>query len=340
MRAMGRWRMGGLLGAVLLLLSVGSAGALEIPAELKGTLVRVFAAGGDLNAIFTAFTEATGIRVEFLDMSSGEVLARIRGENGRPSGDVWFGGGVDSYVAAAADGLLEPYVSPESQAIDARFRDPDGYWTGIGLAVATFVVNSTVCGEKGAKIPATWEDLLQPALKGEVLMANPAVSGTAYFILGGLLQTLGEERGWIFLDRLHGQIPFYAKRGGEPGQKAGLGEVAVGLHSGTGDDLKKEGYPVETVFPQDGVPWFPSPVAILKGAENPAGARVLVDWVLSEAGQTLLRELRPSVPTRQGIAVPASYAPILEARLMSMDFGILGRERDRIVAEWQRRYGQ
>ena len=45
--------------------------------ELKGTTIKVVAAYGGPEKIFAKFTEDTGINVEFLDMSSGEVLARV-----------------------------------------------------------------------------------------------------------------------------------------------------------------------------------------------------------------------------------------------------------------------
>lgn len=324
----------------LLVLSASSVRALDVPTELKGSTVKVFAAYGDLQGIFSAFTDATGIRVAFLDMSSGEVLARLRAEKGKPLGDVWFGGGVDSFIAAAQEGLLEPYVSPEARFVPTEYRDPDGFWTGLSLAVVTFIVNTQVCSERGVAVPETWGDLLQPGLKGEILMSNPAISGTAYFILAGLLQTMGEEAGWAYLDRLHGQIAYYAKRGGEPPQKAALGEAAVALAPDTGEKLKAEGYPIVAVFPKDGVPWFPSPVAVLKGAENPAGAKILVDWALSAEGQDVLRKKTPRKPGRNGIPMPEILAELDTVPLMAIDFQKVGKERDRIVAEWQKRYGQ
>ena len=107
--------------------------------------------------------------------------------------DVWFGGGVDSYISAAELGYLDQYESPEAEAIDAGYRDKDGYWTGLALVPAGFLVNNDVLEEKGLEAPKTWEDLADPKYKDEIIMASPAISGTQYAILNGTLQP-GEKR--------------------------------------------------------------------------------------------------------------------------------------------------
>ncbi|WP_069650841.1 ABC transporter substrate-binding protein [Caloranaerobacter ferrireducens] len=307
--------------------------------SLKGTTIKVFAAYGGKDQIFSEFEKDTGIKVEYLGMSSGEVLARIRAEKGKPLADVWFGGGVDSFIAAKNDGLLEKYVSKEAEKIPVQFKDKDGYWTGVSLVTVNFIVNEQISKEKGIEIPQKWTDLLKPEFKDEVLMSNPSISGTAYTILSGILQTMGKEEGWAFLEELNKNIPYYAKRGSEPPKKAALGEVIVGLAPDTGEKLKAEGYPIVSVFPKDGTPWWPSPVAILKGAENLEGAKAFVDWCLSEKGQRVLRDNCPRVPTREGIELPEVLKGIKDAKLMNIDFEVAGKERDSIVEEWKQRFG-
>lgn len=98
--------------------------------NLEGTTLKVVAAHGAKEDIFGKFTEDTGIKVEFIDMSSGEVLSRIKAENGKPMADVWFGGGADSFIAAKEADLLEPYISEESKTIPDKYKDKEGYWTG------------------------------------------------------------------------------------------------------------------------------------------------------------------------------------------------------------------
>lgn len=314
---------------------------LVVPEELVGTTINILSAYGGQEEIFSTFTEDTGIKVEYLDMSSGEVLARLRAEEGDSVGEVWFGGGVDSFIAAKEDGLIEPYVSPFSDAVPAEFKDAEGYWTGVSLVTVCFVVNEEVAQEKGLDIPQTWEDITAPAYKDEIAMSNPAISGTAYTILTGILQSMGEDAGWEFFAKIDDNIPFYSERGGEPPQKAALGEAIVGLAPGTGEDLKAEGYPVVAVFPKDGTPWWPSPVSILSNAENLGGAKVFVDWCLSPHGQEVLRDNDPRLPVRSDVEPPQALidAGIMEADLQTIDFELMGQVRDDVVAKWEADFG-
>ena len=194
-----------------------------------GTKLSVMLAYGGADASFDAFTEKTGIEVEFVEISTGKALAQLQAEDGNTTADVWFGGGVDSYISAAELGYLEQYVSPEAEAINPNYRDADGYWTGLALVPAGFLVNNDVLEEKGLEIPKTWEDLADPAYKGEIIMASPAISGTQYAILNGTIQAYGEEKGWEVWEGINENVDFYAQGGGEPGPKCCAGEFGVAV---------------------------------------------------------------------------------------------------------------
>ena len=168
--------------------------AAEKPYE--GTTLNVMLAYGGAEAAFDAFTEKTGIKVEYVEISTGKALAQLQAENGNTTADIWFGGGVDSYISATDLGYLEQYVSPEAEAINPAYSDADGYWTGLALVPAGFLVNNDVLAEKNLEAPKTWEDLADPKYKGEIIMASPAISGTQYAILNGTIQAYGEEKGW------------------------------------------------------------------------------------------------------------------------------------------------
>ena len=134
--------------------------AAEKPYE--GTTLNVMLAYGGAEAAFDAFTEKTGIKVEYVELSTGKALAQLQAENGNTTADIWFGGGVDSYISATDLGYLEQYVSPEAEAINPAYSDADGYWTGLALVPAGFLVNNDVLAEKNLEAPKTWEDLADP----------------------------------------------------------------------------------------------------------------------------------------------------------------------------------
>ena len=301
--------------------------------------LQIYAAYDGLDNISNAFTEASGIPVEFIDMSSGEVLSRMRAERGRALGDVWLGGGVDSFMMAAKEGLLKAYKSPEAVYIDEKLKDQDGYWTGVSIVLVTLVVNKDLAAQKGVTIPNTWEELLDPQYKGEILMPNPGISGTAFTSIASILQRLGEEKGWDFIAKLDQNMPYYAERGGEPPQKASLGEIMIGI-SPDGISKKREGYPVEVIYPEDGTAWWHSPVAIIEGTENFEAAKIFVDWCLSKEGQEVLARECPRPSTRPGVVVPDDVEKLEELNLAEYDFELAAEKRDEIISLWNQKFSK
>ena len=98
-----------------------------ITTELSGTM-KVVATSESYVTLFDKFTQDTGVDVELLSMSSGELLSKLRAEGGTPSADLWFGGGVDAFMSAKDDGLLEQVTFEADDELDATYRDADGYW--------------------------------------------------------------------------------------------------------------------------------------------------------------------------------------------------------------------
>ncbi len=303
-----------------------------------GKTLSVVAAYGDKEAIFAEFSKKTGIKIEFIDMSSGEVLARTEAEGGKPMADLWFGGGADSFIKAGSKGLLEAYVSPEAATIPTNYKDAKGYWTGISLVMAGFIVNTEILKEKGLPVPQTWAELAKPQYKGEVLTADPAISGTTYAVVAGLLQKMGPEAGWQYFEKLSENIPFFAKRGGEPPKKTALGEVAVGLTPMSGEFMRmSEKFPVTLIFPKDGVPWVPAGMAIFKNARNLEAAKAFVDWALSVEGQQYIQKRDPRIMVRPEVSPPPEFEGFVMDDLLDVDFSTFGSQRKATLDTWAKR---
>lgn len=244
-------------------------------------------------------------------------------------------------ISAAELGYLEQYESPEAEAIDADYRDKDGYWTGLALVPAGFLVNNDVLKEKGLEAPKTWEDLADPKYKDEIIMASPAISGTQYAILNGTLQAWGEEKGWEIWTAINDNVDFYAKGGGEPGPKVCAGEYGIGILAMTGGTfaLEKE-YPVTAVYPEDMIPWTPAPIAIFKNSENKDAAKVFVDYYLSKEGQEALREADARVMARGDVDVPSEIGTVDTTKLIKQDVLLFGSEREALLEKWAELAGE
>ena len=313
--------------------------AAEKPYE--GTTLNVMLAYGGAEAAFDAFTEKSGIKVEYVEISTGKALAQLQAENGNTTADIWFGGGVDSYISATDLGYLEQYVSPEAEAINPAYSDADGYWTGLALVPAGFLVNNDVLAEKNLEAPKTWEDLADPKYKGEIIMASPAISGTQYAILNGTIQAYGEEKGWEVWKGINENVDFYAQGGGEPGPKCAAGEFGIAVLAMTGGTFAMEAeYPVTAVYPEDMIPWTPAPIAIFKNSQNKDAAKVFVDYFLSKEGQEALREADARIMARGDVAIPEAIGTVDTEKLIDQDVLLFGSQREALLEKWAAMVGE
>ena len=90
------------------------------------------------------FSQQTGIKATYVRLSSGETVARLDSAKDNPEFDVWHGGPVDGYGAAAEKGLIEAYDSPTAKEIPDKYKDPKHYWTGVYVGVLGFCLNQKV----------------------------------------------------------------------------------------------------------------------------------------------------------------------------------------------------
>ena len=147
-------------------------------------------------AVATTYQKETGVQVDMTRMSAGEVYARVRAEKDNPHGDVWFGGTGDPHLQAADEGVTEPYQSPmlpklrdwaQRQAERSHNRT-----VGLYLGALGFGYNTEDMKKRKLTSPACWADLIKPEFKGEVQMADPNSSGTAWTMLANEMLNLDE----------------------------------------------------------------------------------------------------------------------------------------------------
>lgn len=305
--------------------------------DFEGRQMNVVTTSEKYIELFDEFAEEVNAKVDFLSMSSGEVIARIEAEGGKPMADLWFGGGIDAFMAAKDSGLLESYIPEEADKVGSEFRDEEGYWISKGLTVVGFLVNEEQLEEKGLEVPTTWEELVDPKYKDEIIMANPAISGTNYGAVKGILDMYGEEEGWAYLEKLNDNIPFYGKRGKDPEEKTVEGEFSIGIipaDKGSFDVAEKNN--LKVIYPEDGIPWVPEGVAIFKDGEGADIAKAFLDFMLRDENQEKLAELDGkdgAQMVKEGIGGYDLGLP--EDKLIDQDISTFGTMREEILERWE-----
>src|SRR5690606_2782721 len=247
------------------------------------------------------------LEVNVLRLSTGDLGARMLAEADNPQHDVIWGWAVTHMVDPRILEMLEPYQPAGIEKVPERFRDPEGRWFAVTGYMAAFCVNNEVLERKDLPMPTSWEDLLDPAYKGEVVMPNPASSGTGYLQIASLLQMKGEEEGWQFLKDLDQNIAQYIKSGSRPCNAASQGEYAVGASFAL-RAIKNiaEGYPITMVIPAEGAGHELEAHALMKSSDNKEAAKRFLDWTLSDRAVEEYYDLKEIV-TIMGGSMPQFF---------------------------------
>lgn len=308
----------------------------ETKTSFEGKTLNVVATSEKYKKLFDKFSEETKAKVEFLSMSSGEVLSKIKAEGQKPMADVWFGGGIDAFMKAKTEGLLEMYKPNGFDKIKEGFKDEEGYWISKGVTVVGFLANNKILEEKGLPVPKTWEEIVDPKYKDEIIMANPAVSGTSYANVKGLLDMYGEEKGWEYFKKLNENVKFYGKRGKDPQEKTVAGEFGLGIipiDKSSFDVAQKNN--LTAVYPQDGLCWVPEGVAVFKNSPNLDLAKAFEDFILRPENQQLIAELDGKDGAQMVIEGTKGYELGLpKDKFIKEDLKTFGSQRDEILKKW------
>jgi iron(III) transport system substrate-binding protein len=295
-------------------------------------------------AVANEFTRQSGIKVAVTNKGSGETFAQIKAEAGNPRADVWFGGTGDPHLQAAEEGLTLAYRSPNLSQLHpwaVRQAEQSGYRTvGIYMGALGFSYNTELFKKKNLTPPRCWADLLQPAFKGEVQMANPASSGTAYTAIATIVQLMGEAKGFEYLKKLHANVNQYTKSGVAPVKAVARGETLVGV-SFVHDVVTEAvaGFPVAGVTPCEGTGYEIGSLSVVNGARNLEGARKFADWALTAPAQALgARSKQFQTPSNRSAEIPKEAPKLGEIKLIEYDFKKYGSsaERRRLLDKWDK----
>ena len=250
---------------------------------------------------FDAVTEVArkrmpGVKLSAITGGSGQLLRRLEAEAAKPQGDVFWSSSANTLGAFKP--LFQPYQSAELAAIPKALHHPDGLWAATNLHVAVAMVNRNQLA--GVPLPKTWADLLDPRLKGKIIIADPANSSTAMTILWGLEKMLGADG----FKRMAANVKV-TSAAATVLRGVGQGEYAVGL------TFESNAYPyvaggqkeISLVYPSDGTFTTAEYLALIKGAPAGALAQRTCDHLLSKEVQTELLLAAYRRPSRSDIDV-------------------------------------
>ena len=272
----------------------------EAPAEedLGDTLVLYSSmTEADLEALTTCFNEVyPDNNNEVITGSAGEFTAKIQAEAGNPQGDVTWGGLADSDGDKYAE-IFEAWVSDHDDEQMEGYSTPNGLYSMDHLSTVCFCVNTELEKELGLNIQS-YEDLLDPKLKGKIVFSDPNSSSAAWNNLCNIFSVYGidTQESWDYIDALLENM-VVVEKSSVCFNSVSDGEYVVGLTYEDGAiklnqsaaQLGPEAV-TEVRYPSNGTSASAFGVAVVQGAPHMAAAKAFVNWVTSAEGQSAMAE--------------------------------------------------
>jgi len=274
---------------------------------------------GLLNATIPAFEEMYGVEVEVISAGTGEVFKRLEGEQNNPYADVAFGGAYATYMNSPE--LFQDYVSANDGKVMAPYRNTSGYITPYVLDGSIILVNKSLIGDIEVK---GYKDLLNPALKGKIVSANPSASSSAYAHLTNMLNAIGNgdyesQEAWDFVvDLFTNTVVIDSSSSVWKGVRDG--EYTVGLsYEDPSVQLVRDGADVEVIYMEEGVVYLPAGSAIVKDCKNLVNAQRFIDFITSSQIQNAYGTTVTNRPVMAGVTTPDYMTPVEEINIIEED---------------------
>jgi iron(III) transport system substrate-binding protein len=223
---------------------------------------------------------------------------KVRAWGGKPDADIFLGAGAPAHELLMKEGLIVPYKAKGTDKVPAEWhgmkvKDKGDMWTAFAPWIVTNLYNEKVLGRLKLPAPKTWNDLLNPIYRGNIVHTLPYASGTMHEAVEILLQAFGEEEGWKYLRLLAAQLARFSTGSTDTTQLVSRGEVPIGVAQPQMNAMaaRKDGFPVKDLLPEKTI-LVPEAVALLKGAPNEKVGKIFLDWLFSMDGQKSVLEGR------------------------------------------------
>lgn len=295
---------------------------------------------GNLTNLFEA--KYPGYTIEVVNGSAGELTARIRAEKSNPQGDLMWGGLGNSDGMANAD-LFEPYLTEYEPDILDGYKSNNGFYNLDHLSTVVFCVNTDLEKELGLSIKG-YKDLLNPKLKGKIVLSNPAASSAAWNNVCNIMSVYGNDskESWDYIENLIKNDLVVVNSSSVCFKSVQTGEYVVGLtyEDGASTLLKSGATNIKMVYPAEGTSASAFGCAMIKGCKNPEGAKLLINFLMSPEGETELgNALQTLRLTNSKATYTSKYLPdSKDVKWVKRDVEYLTKNKKAILEKWNTIY--
>ena len=277
------------------------------------------------------FANKTGIVVEFDPLVATSLYQRLD-LLGNSKVDVWLGGSAEEYYMAAERDMLASYLPREVADIPPQYMDRDGRWMPLSIDYIALLSNRDNMKKLGIEPPFSWNELLQPVLHNEIVMADPVTGGASYGLITSLWQLRGRDAALQFAGGLRTQQVLYLPTEAKAGYEVYLGRKAVAVMSLRHALALEKEHPFLYAAPvRDGNKNMITAVAILKTGEKRKAAERFMDYLFSKEAVQILREFRMN-PLVDALNDKNKYGDI--GTVPNDDLRWMAGEKQALIREW------
>ena len=239
-----------------------------------------------LSILAQEYEKTQKVRVNLVPLSEANLLTKIRVEMAAPNADIIIANSALLEQIQKIN-VLKPYASEQTDIIPERFKEENGYWTGIWYDPMVFAANRDFLNTL-PKVPSKWSDLTQDS-KYRIGITDFLAAEASANLFYTLVSATGEYEAFSYLKKLHPQIVQYAKFLSTPVRMAGMGEVdiAIATQSETIRYMNDK-FPITLLYPEDGTSFVLTGSALVTGAKNETEAKQFMDWLLQDAAHSIL----------------------------------------------------
>lgn len=303
-----------------LLAAATAAGALLLgaaEAQPAGTItVYTSQPSEQMQAVVEAFNkDHPEIKIDLFRSGTTEVMSKLQAEfaAGNSPADVVLIADAVAMTQLKNDGRLLAHPDAPVGDIPGALVDPDGTFFGTKLITTGIVYNTSLVETP----PTSWKDLLAPEAAAKTIMPSPLYSGAAVIHVGTMVQQ--PEFGWDYYETLADGGAIAGQGNGSVIEAVARGEKAYGIIIDyMAFNAKKQGSPVEFVFPSEGVSAISQPVAVLKDSDNVEAAKAFVDWQVSRKAQEQ-SVTQGYFPIFDDVTPPEGYPQVSTLKIMPTD---------------------
>ena len=277
--------------------------------------------------IVDMFQKEYGIKVEMFRSGGSAILRRFQQEMdaGRAAADVITTSDPAASAAMTKKGMFVAFKPKNFDKVPDAAKDPHGHYIAQRLNLMTIYLRQDKVAP--ADEPKSWNDVLDAKYKGKLVMTDPSFTALQVSVVG----MMSRARGWGFYEKLRQNDVMVVQSNQQASDMLKRGErlIAVGALDSYAADERRNGHPMKTLYPSDGVFVIPSPTAIVKGSPNPNAAKLFAEFMITEAVQKLF-PADGGYAARSDIAAPADSPAVKDINIIPVDYEYIEKESGRI----------